>query len=813
MVNLLTEKKFSFLLAKRNLISNLKNTLVIIITLSLVFAVFMMMLGVRGIYEDIFTKEAKTRYQDIDLIISYDEYSPTRFINKRQINENYEDITYALAFFNLQVLTESADELYYSNMLSSLPHELEILLDIDVDISSNQAIITKTFSENNNLEIGDYFSFYILENKFEYEVADVVNDKGVFSDNSFFIDKSVLFTRLYSTSLLDNFGNVIYINSSNYESIYQDLHSDVLYQDYLIRYAVDEEYIDGIVSEYTSMIVVAGIIVLLALLIVLDSLFLIVLKDIFNEMGVIDTLGGKKSMGRFVCFYQWGIYLFISLIFGTILAHLVINIGASFYGVKAFLIINPLIILATTFILGLLVYLKNTRLLLAHERVKTIDKIRDKRYIVGRINTVLFLIFTIFLIIVITLKPFPLKYNSLVIVVLSIYVSLSVLVMVLRTILRVFKNDKTTFGLFNARYMNINKNIHQSLKVVFLSLIVVAIMVSVRLFIAGEIKQVQIDNKFDLLVVNIYDYDDDLLDDLLEYDINQADPALVFNNVFVKINQNNRQLVRNFVSMDNNAFYNYFDYQLGEVKAEYQDDELPYILFPKTYQTVYGFEEGDIIQFDISPDLKEIDFVIGGFIDTNFDHIVYSNIYDKLDNYDLSINSVFVNSDNIETVNDDLIKDYSAKMYYIINGEESLNKSLDLAKNVLALFTVITVFIILSFVFVVINNTVLKFYTLKNEIAKIKVIGQSNYSFGYDMIKEFLLLTLTIVIVGLTEILILSENLRYVLLFFDYYKDLSASVQSVSIGYLVVIFSFAVSYIYYYLLIKKIIISREIRIY
>lgn len=813
MVNLLTDKGFSFLLAKRNILTNKKNSLVIILTLSLVFAVFMMMLGVKSIYTDIFTKEAINRYQDIDLIISYDEYSPTRFINKRQVKDNYEDIDYALAFFNLQVLTEKDDELFYSNMISSLPHEFEILVDNDIDISLNKAVITESYSENYQLQVGDSFSFFILDTEFEYEVSLIIDDYGIFSGDSFFVNKSDIYNRLYSTNILDNFGNIIYISSNDYETTYQELIEDEIYQDYLIRFAVDEEKIAGIVSEYTSMIVLAGLIVLLALIIVLDSLFLIVLKDIFSEMGVIDTLGGRKSIGRLICFYQWTIYTIISFVIGILLAHIVINIGASFYGINAFININPFIILLSLFILSILIVIKNFKLLKNHEKSNVISKIKDKRYIVGEISRLGLIIVIIGMLFIIVFKPFTLRFNSLIIVVLSIYISLSLLVITLRFVVNVFSRKKTVFGIFNKRYMKTNKSLHQSLRVVFLALIVVTIMVSVRIFISKEIEQVRKDNKFDLLMVNIYDYDNDLLDDLSTYDLTQINPALLYNDVFVDIKTDQRQLIRNFVSMDTLDFPNYFGYALPSIPLEYSNNDLPYILFPQTYKIVYDLKEGDIVEFDLTPELQNIRFLVGGFIDTNFDHIVYSNLFSKLDEFGLSYNTIFINANDVEEVNAELIRNYSSKMYYVINGEERLEETLALADNVLALFTVITVFIILSFVFVVINNTILKFYALKNEIAKIKVIGYSNYSAGIDLIKEISLMLLTITIIGLMEIFILSEYLRYLLLYFNYYKELTASLKSISYGYIVVFVSFTVSYIYYHALIKHISLEKEIKFY
>ena len=289
MVSLLSEKKFALLIPRRNLTSNLKTTAVIIVTLSLLFAIFMMMLGIKGIYKDIFTKEAQSRYPNTDIIISYDEYSVARLINRRQIIENYENISFALPFFNLQVLTEHDGEVYYSSLLSALEHEFERLMDVDITLGTSKAIITESYAEKHGLSVGDKFGFYILDNFYEYEVNGVVKEQGIFKGESFFIDKQELLNKLYGFSFLNNFGNVIYISTGNIDETFELFKNDQNYLDYNIRLVVDEKRIDAIVNEYVSIILVAGIIVLLALVIVLNSLFLIVLKDIFIEIGVFET--------------------------------------------------------------------------------------------------------------------------------------------------------------------------------------------------------------------------------------------------------------------------------------------------------------------------------------------------------------------------------------------------------------------------------------------------------------------------------------------------------------------------------------------
>lgn len=811
MVSLLSENKFALLIARRNLTSNLKTTAVIIVTLSLLFAIFMMMLGIKGIYKDIFTKEAQSRYPNTDIIISYDEYSVARLINRRQIIENYENISFALPFFNLQVLTEHDGEVYYSSLLSALEHEFERLMDVDITLGTSKAIITESYAEKHGLSVGDKFGFYILDNFYEYEVNGVVKEQGIFKGESFFIDKQELLNKLYGFSFLNNFGNVIYISTGNIDETFELFKNDQNYLDYNIRLVVDEKRIDAIVNEYVSIILVAGIIVLLALVIVLNSLFLIVLKDIFIEIGVFETLGANKKLGYLVCTIQWLLYIIISFAIGIVIAHVVVNIGAYFYGISSLLIINPSIILLTLLMLGVVIVIKNYILLRKHYRKKTIDKIRDKRYVLAKFNGFFLVSLLVFCLVLVFFKPFSDQVNSLLLVGFSIYLSINILVLTLRFVLKFFAKKRSTFSIFNAKYMTNNRSLHQSLHVMFVALVVIGIMITVRLFIGSEIKLFTTVNHFDLLITNIHNYQDSIIDEVYTYDVESANPALFYRDTLITINDKENVLVRNFISIDMDDLNKYFTYTYDDVDEIYLNHQLPYILMPSSYQVVYGLNVGDIIKVDLTPDLRKKDFVLGGFIDTNFDQIVFSNLYERADVYGTEFNTIVINSNNPDRLITDLVRDFGPRMYFVSDARAQMQTQVDLSSNILALFTVITIFIILSFIFVVFNNTSLKFYSLKNDIAKVKVLGMGNKRVFVDLIYEAIVVTLVIFIIGFVQILILSNYLKYVLLFFEYYKELQATVTSIVLTYLIVLFSILISYVYYYIKVKSVSVSEEVR--
>jgi NADH:ubiquinone oxidoreductase subunit 6 (subunit J) len=336
-------------------------------------------------------------------------------------------------------------------------------------------------------------------------------------------------------------------------------------------------------------------------------------------------------------------------------------------------------------------------------------------------------------------------------------------------------------------------------------------MLTVRFFISNQIEAVRRDNKFDIVMTNIYDYNDNLINEISAYNVSNVNPVLIYQNALVDINADTRFLVKMFVSIDDSDFNKYYGYDI-EVDEIYLNHDLPYVLLPKSYEIVYSLSRGDTIKMDLAPDLRDFSFVIGGFINTDFDQFAYTNLVEKLDEYSLKYNAIMINSDNSEATISALIEDYGSQMYYLIDGQAELEKQLDRASSVLELFTVITIFIVLSFMFVVFNNTLLKFYSLKNDYSKIKVLGISDRQNRLNLLFEFLILCTVLVLVGIIEVLILSKYLRYTLLFFDYYKELSANTFVTVISYLLIFISLLISYVYYYIKIKNLSLSEEIRI-
>lgn len=812
--------KFKVLFAFRNVSRNKKSSLVVILTLSLVFCLTIMLFSMRSTFSRVYELQALNQYNDTDIVMTYDEYSRARLINKRLVSEDYGDyFNYVLSFFNINVLVESDQDTFYAQMISSLPHEFEIIVDQDVLITSNSIIISESLSNKYHLHIGDSIRFTILDSEFVYNIGDIFPDTGIFSGSCFYIDKEQIMSDIYGISSLSNLGNTLYLNvkdSYDIDSTIQLLKADDNYSDYHIFPTVDWTFISNKAMDLSSMLLALGLIVLLAMVMVLDSLFPIVLKDIRQQQAVVKTLGGENRFIWHVTLMQWFIYCFISFVIGVVLSFAVINYGAHVYGLSGYIGIHIIPILASLaailLFIGVRAYISYNK-----ENKRTIaNQGTDKRFEQYTPKYPYVIVSAILLLIEIQFAFFGLAMHALIIVLLSVYLTLNIASILLVLLSRLFSkvSKNSIFKIFQLKYLATNKHLHQSLRVLFISLISIVLIFSVRNFMFNEIDNFYETMKFDLALTNIYDYDTDLHDEISHYNTEDYNEAIFYLDVYIHFSEKESQPIKYFVSMDYDSLNNYFNIQANNIDNTYMTNEVPYVILPKNYELVYSLEKGDIVNLDLNYSLENIEFVVAGFFDTNFDNIIFSNLY-TIDQYaDVAKpNTIFMNSDDPDTLFQDLISDYGSNMYFVLNPDVYFEDLVSGISNITNYFTVFTSYMILCFVIVVFNNTLLVFYAVKSDIARLKVIGADNKMLINSLAKEFIIILAIIVSLGIIEINILSNYLKYIVLLTNFYKDISSTPTTVLYGMVVTTSVLLLSYVYYFMKIRSVHIVEEMKFY
>jgi hypothetical protein len=440
----------------------------------------------------------------------------------------------------------------------------------------------------------------------------------------------------------------------------------------------------------------------------------------------------------------------------------------------------------------------------------------DKRHAIYKPNYALVIVATCLLFLEYQFEPFGLAIHSLVIVLLSIYIVLNVASIVLVQLSRILSKilKPSFFKIFQLKYLQTNKHIHQSLRVLFISLVSIVLIFSVRSFMFGEIDRFKETMNFDLALTNIYDYDDELYSELSTYDANAYSEAVFYRNIMIHFNEQESQPVNFLVSMDVDVLHNYFNLDVNNVDEQLMTNDALYVLLPKDFELVYDLHKGSVVNLNLNYLLEDVDAVVAGFLDTNFDNIIYCNIYSVAQYAEFAKpNTIFIKSEHPEVLFQQLVSAYSGKMYYVLDPNVYFSDILEGVSNLTNYFTIFTSYMILCFAIVIFNNTLLIFYALKSDLARLKVLGSDNKLLISSLLKEFIIILCIILVLGFIEIKVLSIYLKNVVLLTNFYKDISSTPLTILYGFILTYIVLLSSYVYYFIKIKNVDIVEEIRIY
>ncbi|HPJ24322.1 MAG TPA: FtsX-like permease family protein, partial [Bacillota bacterium] len=422
-----------------------------------------------------------------------------------------------------------------------------------------------------------------------------------------------------------------YVNDGyDIDQVIQEMKVDSNFSGYSIFPTLDWDYINNKAMDLVAMLLALGLIVMMAVVMVLDSLFPIVNINLRQQLGVTKTLGANSKFIWHVNLIQWLIYTIISFLIGMGLSLFIINYGIHVYGFDGYIPLKLLTIVLAFTIVSTFIVLRALISFHRENRQSIASQSKNRRFNRLKIKYPLVALALVVLAVELIFKPFGLAIHSLIIVITSIYLALN-----LSSVILVYMSEwigkarkKSLFSIFQLKYLRTNMHIQQSLRVVVISLLAVVLIFAVRTFMFNEIDNFYDAVRFDLAIVNVYDYDDALMDEIETYDITYAQDAIFYRDIEINFSEDDLETCRFFVSMDYenlNQFFN-FDYDIQSIDPSYISDETPYVILPINFQLIHQVNIGDTITLDLNAKLEDISVVIAGFIDTNFDNILYSNI-------------------------------------------------------------------------------------------------------------------------------------------------------------------------------------------
>lgn len=810
MKSLVFKLKFAF----RNALKNKGRFFVVVLSFIITVMLSVMIFGMRNYLYDIFTLEFQEQYQDVDLIVTYDNYSSSRIVNARTIKEQYATyFSFVSTFFNLNGLILVHDEFVDVNIYSSTVGEFENVIDYDVgSLNPMEVMVTKSFADAYDININDTISLYINNEIIHYKVKEIVNDKGLFVGNSIFVNKEELFeATVWSSS--PNLGNVIYLNVKEQHTlsdVIEVLKSDANYQDNFIYEAVDLEKVDVRAKYNASIMLGLIVIVMLAMIMVIKSIFPLLFRDFSSQIGVIKILGGNDHFAFQIWLYQFLFYFLVSIPIGLIGANIMMNLGARAFEIHSWISLKWISLIASVFLfVVIMLWLIVTQY---HKLTKKSEIFLSSNKQSEKQSSDLYLLFMLggALFINIIFAPLP-KYKPFFSLVLVIVFSFVFVSQILRWLPRFVKKKHTFFSIYSIPYLRDNKVMHNSLKVIFISLVVLAVSLSISsLYKQGQQKAIA-EVHIDLLLTNIYDYDSALKNNITaKYGTNQISDGSIYENITMDFAQEESRLIKFVLSLHPDEIKHFFSYSIEEdVLAKLDDMDTLYVILPYQYEKIGKVKTGDKITLHISKDLPSEQFIVAGFFENYSDGLLFTNLHVNNKYVPNSmVNTLFINSEDVG-LHQDLVREYSNKMYYAIDAKTLFLNEAKKLLQVADFFSFVIWILIGCFVLVIMNNSLLVFYSLKNDYAKMKILGCKNHVLFFHIFCEIIIVLIVAFIASFINVMIVFSLFPSLLIMVGFYFQYSYQIGDVLWYLLIGNLVFFTSYVYYFLKIRNMNVIQE----
>jgi ABC-type antimicrobial peptide transport system permease subunit len=296
------------------------------------------------------------------------------------------------------------------------------------------------------------------------------------------------------------------------------------------------------------------------------------------------------------------------------------------------------------------------------------------------------------------------------------------------------------------------------------------------------------------------------------------DEAILYRNIYMNFtsgNESDRRSIGYVASLPFEKISTYFGFDFqGTVAEKFSSTEIAYIVLPLPTAKIYGVEIGDEIRLELSRENPEETFVVAGYIDSNYMGFAFTNMYNlaRYDSMEL-YNTLLINDGQDQTIKRGLMKTYNSAMYFLIDTDEMLAKTAEQAFDLTNYLTIVSLAVAFAFIFVIINNSLLVFYSRRSDYAKLKVLGVSTKELMKEIIQEVVFSIIVVFTISFGCSFLLIPNLGPFMLYFKYFRTIETGVlpllSRVGIGSLAFVFSYS----FYFFKIRSMNVIQEIKKY
>jgi hypothetical protein len=795
--------RFSLRFAFQNIRHNAGKSIVLLFSSIIAAMLLFLLFNTYPVLVQVVENEAIDRYQDIDLVMTFDANSDTRLLNQRRINEVYATAFREYAtFFNFTGLISSPNEEIQAQIYGGPENGLRFVSKLaNSTLQADEIVMTVSLANRLLVGIDSIVELSIHGTQVAYRVAMLAEDGGLLDGSAVFLDKNALLERVYNIAGLNNLGNTIYfklVEPTTAASWIDRFATDAEYQNFPVYRVIDEPTIRQIARYSTSILVGVSLFGLIAVALIIHSLVPLFYKEFRIQYGVVKSLGGPPVFLQTVWFLVFLLNALIAIPLGIWITQLVFRQGALLYGVTNGVHLDLWWTLGAAGVFGFL-FLTNAMLELKHfERLSGVAAATDKRMEKASPHPLLLVILLGLLVLNLTIPMLPEGPRALVTVLLGIGVTLELITASFAILKRWSKQWRPSyFRLVSVPMLEAAKPIHSALRVAYLSILIIISSLSIGTFVTTETDRIEQEVLAEYFLTNLFDYDSAIQDDVASFaDIESVDEAILFQKVSLST-QGQSKVLRFFISMEADRLGASFAFPIiGDYQTKFNNPDRLYAVIPISIAKSYRLAIGDTVEIRLNQALGTLSFEIAGLIDTNYDNIIFTNLIRHTASRTIqSVNTLFINATPSSALQTELIRQYSANMYVLMNMAEVVDQVSAPIRNVIDFVVLIALVIIVAFSVVIWNNSQVVFLQFQSDYAKYAILGCSKKELLGRIAIEYALLSFLLVIAAIANILVVLPHVSDMMLVLGYYKDVPYPFVSSMLFALIGIAMFWLSYL------------------
>ena len=792
-------------------------------TIMLVSALMTFSITLKDTFRQFFIISAEETYLDIDFMMTYDQNSSSRISNIREIRDDYSDYFDSVAsFMNFYTMVEHDDHSSYINVLSSSQVELENVIQFDFGpIGEDDLIVTKSYAEKNALKVGDPVFLSIADQTLSYHISVVADDMGILEGDTVFVLKERITQIMFGFSNLSNLGNRVYFDVKDefeVQTVIDILKSSPSYQDNEFILALDLDKIERQATFNASIFIGLGLMAVVALVLVLQSIFPLIYRDLSKASGVVATLGGKSSFVFQVWIIEVALILATALPAGVLVCWAVFNQGLQVVGISGNVSFRPLLVFLSMGVLMVFI-LGDVFLHYHHMQRQSVPKRSNQLRFLKHHNSLFMTASLIVLLIIqIAVHPFSRPVDAIVTVLLTLFLTFSAIgwMMALPHMISQRRKKRDYSALITYPYLSRNIILHNLVKIVMASFMVIGITLMINHQVDSAIDDFRSEMKVDYYLTNIFDYQPQILTDILSDPVtDHASEAILYRNVVIKNQDDPDKTIQFMLSVAYEDLDLYLNYQFDDkIRTAFSDTSQLYVALPIGYALIYDIDEGDTITLFINHDLPAVEALVAGFIDTNYTGLVLSNLLIVTEYSGLAdINTVVIATKDDQTYSTDLLKSYSSRMYFFLDANALFNERSIFYQDIADYLMLIGWGVVLCFMGIIFNSAIQLFDQNKSDFAKIKVLGLGIKELRRHFLIEWGIIALIALVFAIVNLGIIVPKMADMMLLFDNYHIIEFDWTMLLLTMLLGIPCFLISYMVYYQRIKVHPLIDELKLY